>query len=263
MEFGGDDSAGGPPPAPTCFDALHAIELFDPPITDTSPEHDWERTVRQRVLVGMCSNDGWPAEAMSCLRDASADQATSACVAKLDPKVHSKLLSIRDLAKAIEALRKTPAKIDCKKVAEHHYSDALAKKALAKNKPADRKTILSGIRRTLTDACTNEAWDESTRACMIAGGGEETCFGTVRFGAVTTGTFQMFSIPACAQYAEVVMQFQKCSGAPKETREAMYKALQEIDRTSTHASPDQKAALTAACQAAANGVQQTLVAYGC
>jgi hypothetical protein len=139
----------------------------------------------------------------------------------------------------------------------------MAKDALKKNKPADRKTILAGIRRTLSDACTSEAWDESTRACMMADGGEETCFGTVRFGAVTSGTFQMFSIPTCAQYAEVVMRFQKCNGAPKDTREAMLKALEEIDKTSTHASPDQQAALATACQAAANAVQQVFSAYGC
>ena len=262
IEFG-SDVVDGVAPGATCFDALHAIELFDPPITDASPERDWEKIVRQRVLVASCSNDAWPAEAMACLRDASSDTATSNCVAMLPPKVHQRLLAVRDLAKSIEALRKTPTKLECKKVAEHHYSDARTKKAVEKMKPADRKTLVAGIRKTLTNACTSETWDESTRACMIADGGEETCFGTVRFGEVTTGTFQMFSIPACAQYAEVVMRFQKCNGAPKETRKAMLDAMQEIDRTSTHAPADQQAALIPACQAAANAVQQVISAYGC
>ncbi|HUS32483.1 MAG TPA: hypothetical protein VMZ53_28475 [Kofleriaceae bacterium] len=259
-QFGGD--AGDSAPAATCFDALHAIELFDPPINDTSPERQWQINVRQRVLVDMCTNDPWTDEVNACLRDAASEAATGACVATLDPKVHAKLVSLRELAKAIEALRKTPAKIDCKKVAEHHHSDARTKDALKALKPAERKQLLASARKTMADACTNEGWDEPTRACMIADGGEETCFGTVRWGSVTPG-IPMIAIPECGDYATAVRDLQVCSAAPADTRAAMKQAFEEVERASMNVPADQKGALATACKTAADAVVQVRAAYGC
>ncbi|HTL33727.1 MAG TPA: hypothetical protein VL326_11415 [Kofleriaceae bacterium] len=259
----GEPPGATPDTAPTCFDALHAIELFDPTITDASPERDWELTTRQRVLSGLCSTDGWSDEQMACLRDASTEAATGTCVATLDPKVHARLVALHDLAKTIETLRKTPAKIECPKVAEHHYSDAKAQRDLKKLKPADRKTLLAGIRKSMSDACTSDAWDEPTRACMIADGGEETCIGTVHWAAVQPSG-QMYTIPACADYAKAVSDFQLCDAAPRDTRTAMYQALQQMDQsTVAQASASQKTALETACVSAANMVRSVTASYGC
>ena len=200
---------------------------------------------------------------MACLRDANSEAATGACVARLDPKVHARLLTVHDLAKSIDTLRKTPAKIDCTKVAEHHYSDARVKAELGKMKPADRKLLVTGIRQTMSGACANEAWDESTRACMVADGGEETCFGTMRWGAVQATPLQLYAIPACADYAKAVADFQQCTTAPRETRTAMQQALQQIEQASVTVSASQKATLDTACRAAANAVRQVQTTYGC
>jgi hypothetical protein len=256
-------AAGAPDMTVTCFDALHSIELFDPTITDTSPEPEWEKNVRQRDLASMCNADAWPDEAMTCLRDATTESATGACVATLDPKVHARLVVMRDLAKTITTLRTSPTKLTCAKVAEHHYSDAKAKQELKSMKPADRKWLIAGVRKTMTDACSNEAWDEATRACVIADGGEETCFGSVRFGSVTP-TVQLYSIAGCADYARAVSDFQRCSTAPLETRTAMQTALQQIDQSVMGTmTANEKRALEQACQTGANAVRQVTTSYGC
>lgn len=256
--------AGAPPDVTaTCFDALHSIELFDPTITDTSPERDWEKNVRQRDLAAMCTVDVWADEAMICLRDAATDAATGACVATMDPKVHARLVVVRDLAKAIATLRKTPTKLTCAKVAEHHYSDAKAKQELKSMKPADRKWLVAGVRKTMSDACTNEAWDEATRACMLADGDEETCFGSVRWGSLKP-TVQLYAIAGCADYARAVSDFQRCSRAPLETRTAMQTALQQIDQSVVGTmTANEKRALEQACQTGANAVRQVTTSYGC
>lgn len=263
LKYIGSTTADPAQPIPTCYDALHSIELFDPPITDSSPEHEWEATTRQRILSGLCYVDKWSDEQMYCLRDAMTEAATGACVATLDPKVHARLVGIHDLAKTIETLRKTPTKIECAKVAEHHYSDAKTKNDLKKLKPADRKALVAGVRKTMSDACTDEAWDEPTRACMIADGGEETCIGTVRWAAVQPPG-QLYTIPACADYAKAVADFQLCDAAPMDVRTAMYQALQQMDQsTVSQASAAQKKTLETACTTAANAVRAVTTNYGC
>ncbi|HUS30435.1 MAG TPA: hypothetical protein VMZ53_18125 [Kofleriaceae bacterium] len=244
----------------TCIDALHSPQLLDPPLTDASPQREWELGARQRFLPAMCMDDNWSDEALGCLRDATTEVATGACVMKLDPKVHARLVTVHDLARAIDALRKTPAKLDCAKVAEHHYSDEKTKRDLKSMKPADRKRLVAGVRKTMSDACSNEGWDEETRACMLADGGEENCFGTVRFATSAGQPRPMISIPECGEYARAVSELQRCSAAPPETRKAMQEAFDSVDRSAT---ADGKEALVSACRNAADSIRQVIAAYGC
>lgn len=127
----------------SCAEALHNADFMRPLLDDTSPERAWQSEQRRRYLISECEQHGWNDIARACLAIATTPDAIDACLtSELDPAaldvIHKRLEATARDAKAIATLRKTPAKIDCKHVAD---------KA----------------------ACKSEQWDDFRRACLIVG----------------------------------------------------------------------------------------------
>jgi hypothetical protein len=256
--FAPDESAGyQDPPPPTCTEAIDNAEYLDPPIDDTSPEHDWELATRKRVLLAMCEHDAWSEETKTCWRDSLSVDRT---VCQVDPGVHTRVLALRDLANSIATLRKTPKKLDCAKVVEHHYGDTTWKGKLPDQKPAERKKRIAESRTQMLDACRAENWDETIRACVIADGDDDECFGAPRWGYPVAA---MVVIPECIDYAAAVNDLAQCAAVPQATRDALRDAVKSLDSATSSATPDMRATLATGCKAGADAVRQMASSYGC
>lgn len=256
--FAPDESVGyQDPPPPTCSEAIDNAEYLDPPIDDTSAEREWELATRKRVLLAMCEHDAWPEETKTCWRDSLSVDKT---VCPIDPAVHARVLALRDLANAIAALRKTPKKLDCTKVVEHHYGDVMWKGKLADAKPAERKKRIADSRKQMLEACRSEAWDEPRRACVIADGDDDACFGAPRWGYPVNA---MGTVPECVEYEQAVNDLARCPAVPQPTRDAIHDAVKSIEDASTNMTPEMAKALATGCKAGSEAVKQMLSSVGC
>jgi hypothetical protein len=249
----------------SCLDVQH-VELFDPPITGATPERDWELRARKNLVFALCIAHSWPEDTIRCLRDASTESETATCVASLDPQLHPRLVAVRDLATAIEKRRKAPKKLECKLVAEHHITEARWKAALKAKKPTERKTAIAEARKAMADACTSEGWDEATRTCLLADGGEETCLDKIRWtpsAVALVSTVPMISLPECGDYEAAVRELEQCASAPPETRTAMRQGFQALEQATGDIPFDQKETIVKTCRQAADTIRQVRAAYGC
>lgn len=259
-QFAPDESVDVPPPPPaSCDDAVYSSEYFDPPIDDTSPEQEWELAARKRALLAACNQDGWSDETKACFRDASSASAVSAC--SVPPNVQARVLALRGLADAIAALRKTPKKLDCAKVVEHHYGDATWRGKLTDKKPAERKKLIADSRKLMLEACKTEGWNESMRACVIADGDDESCFGTQHwdypYAATTT-------VPECVEYAAAVADLELCSTVPQATKDALRSAAKTFSQLPPGSvSADTRSTFATSCKAATDAVRQMKSSFGC
>lgn len=259
-QFAPDESVDVPQPAPaSCADATYNGEYFDPLIDDTTPEQEWELATRKRALLAFCTRDSWSEETRNCLRDAQSAADVNSC--SIDPAVIARVSVIRDVAKSIEVLRKTPKKLDCAKVVDHHYGDAAWKGRLADKKPAERKKLIAESRKQMLDACKAEAWNDVTRACVLADGDDDACFGAQRWDYPYVASTQ---IPECSDYVTLVNDLQNCTSLPQATKDALRDAMKSFTQLpSTSASPDLRAALVNGCKAGADAIRQMKSGFGC
>ncbi|HUS30437.1 MAG TPA: hypothetical protein VMZ53_18135 [Kofleriaceae bacterium] len=239
----------------TCTDALHAVELFDPPLDDRSPEREWQ--LQSRRFVMMC--EGWSTVEKNCLRDATTPDATNACVT-LAPEIHARLLSLSSLAASIADLRRSLDKIDCTTVAVTHNSEAFWNATFDREglKRADRKALLDGARYTMASACVDEQWDDTQRACMIAGGGEMLCLRT-RTPAWDASYIGLTPPADCREYQRAEQALQKCPAVSSEDVDALTGALDTWDE----GSGDQRQAIARMCKTYVSKIRATLTAAGC
>src|SRR6184192_1989654 len=107
----------------------------------------------------------------------------------------------------------------------------------------------------MLDACKAEAWDEATRACVIADGDDEACFGTQRWDYPLTA---MATVPECVDYSAVMNVVSRCAAVPQATRDAMRDAMKSIESASTNMTPEMRSALATGCKAGADAVRQML-----
>lgn len=238
-----------PDPGLSCEDGLHNSDSIRPVLDDTSPERTWQSELRHRELVATCERNGWNPLTRSCLAIATTPDATDACLkAELDPAaldvVHKHFDEVAATAKAIATLKQTPAKVDCKHVADAHYADA---KWHGKGKSDERKQS----RQALLSACTTEQWDDFRRACMIVD--SPSC-------AVLDLRWEYPAISnACGEYAVAIQRVGACEALPLTTREALKQAFEGARLGwSNHTN-----SVEDACRAGANAVIAVLQSAKC
>ncbi|HUS30436.1 MAG TPA: hypothetical protein VMZ53_18130 [Kofleriaceae bacterium] len=154
--------------SPDCDETARGFELFD---DATDPE--WQETFRVRAIANLCTYQEWPEGVRTCLRDASTEASRAACVAALDSHQVARVSDLAARAKSIQRLRVSPAAITCERVAENVHSEMVWTNLV--DEPAERATKIAAVRREMTDACRQERWNASTRACLISGAGEHVC----------------------------------------------------------------------------------------
>ncbi len=238
-----------PDPGLSCEDGLHNSDAIRPLLDDSSPERIWQSDIRHRELVATCLKNGWNPKTRECLAIATTPDTADACLkAELDPAALDALYKHYDevaaTAKSIAALKTTPAKIDCKHVADAHYVDA---KWHGKGKPEERKQS----RTALVSACTAEQWDEFRRACMILGA-RSCSFIDLRWEYPALST-------ACGEYAAAIQRVGACDALPKTTREALKEAFEGARLGWSN----QTSSVENACRAGANAVIAVLQSASC
>lgn len=262
--------AEAPPAIPDipCDVVVGDGSAFPPVIDAQAPEREWTLSVRRHLLLDACG-DGWDERSRACIARAGT-AAVVACLDHIDASERDELLatltSISELATKISAARKKPAAIGCKQVVAAHYGDAKWKGKLESFKAAERKKMIAASRAKMTKACTDDAWSETLRACIVAGG-EETCFQAeqmgLSWGYPAAGTVTTLGIPECDAYGATLQALSSCSKFPEEARKALTKSFDEMRAHMAKLSADERTRTATSCKAGLAAVKSIAQSTGC
>jgi hypothetical protein len=272
-QYGGSDYGGDtddpPPPQPdvTCADAVAPSDLGPPLPKLGDADAKLDRKLRAHVLEQLCDDDAWDEEVVSCLGpDSSMDRGT--CLLKLpsasQDHVTAKLGEIDALVGKLDAARKK--KPDCKKAVATHYADSQWKGKLAHIKGKDRTKMIAQSRDRMAKACTAEKWDDTTRACVVVGGGgdcfDESATGK-RWGFPAQGVVVAVGIPECDAWGAEVAKLMTCDKLPQSSRDAIKQAYEQATGMWAAAADDERASIATACKSVTDAVIQARASVGC
>ncbi|NVB76861.1 MAG: hypothetical protein HOV81_00565 [Kofleriaceae bacterium] len=272
MNVGNDDEdAGDPAPPLECDQVISTVWWYPPELTETSPERRWDLDVRRRTLVEACEHDGWSDELKRCLQTATDENRPGkACLDDVDAAslddIKKKITAIDELAAAIEKVKKKPASIGCKQVVAAHYADAKWKDKLDGFKQSERKRMIAESRAKMTKACTDTAWSETLRGCIVAGGGE-TCFVAASMGLTwsypAAGVTAALGIPECDDYVAQMAKVIACDKLPQSSRDALKQSSDELFAQVLGRPKGERASFASSCKAGAEAIVQALSSLGC
>lgn len=253
--YGGDAYGGGLADRYVdCSDVVDDPERYPPSLDDKAPERDWVIAQRRRTIEHTCNTEGWSEATKECLADAT-DAGIGACL-KDEPSqglLAKQLGDLDGLAAKIAAAKKKPAAIACAKVVDAHYGDARWKDKLVGAK--DRKKQIADSRKAMQKACNDEHWSDTTRACVIADGGDR-CFDSASpwgYPALAAG-----GLPAdCTAYKAEIDKLMTCDKMPVAARDAMKQAYDQASAGWSNLPADALPALATACRAGADAVMQS------
>jgi hypothetical protein len=223
--YGGDTAA---PHYTDCADVTGDVGRYPPALADTSPERAWDIDARVRVVAKSCEYGSWQELTKECLETATTPDQVAACM--LDEPTHDALereLTVIDaLAAKLAAAKQKPASIDCKQVAAAWYVEPRWKDKLAALKPAERAKQLATSRAAMQKACVADKWTDTTRACLVADGGER-CFDIAKLYATvwTPLVVPANAPPECTKYAADMQRVLACDKLPTASRDAMKQAF--------------------------------------
>jgi hypothetical protein len=256
-----------------CSEAIQDVSGFTPAVTLTGGDRDYVLELRKAALLTLCED--WEYDKRICFRDvangggATSPAAIDACRAQLDPvhakAVTDKLAELDKLGAKVAALKKTAASHDCKKVVATHYADAEWKGKMEATKGAERTKAIAESRAKMTKACTDEKWPPSTRACIVAGGGE-TCYSSVSsssWGFPAVGVFVKSGIPECDAYGETIKAADACTAIPQSQRDAIKRSWGYLSASWANTPPDRRAATAASCKQVDDAIKRAIASAGC
>ncbi len=270
---GSDDDDTAALPALTCDDVVDALSVLDPPIGDSSPERDWQLTVRKAWLGDECEH-GWSEATLACIvigaRIDDADAIRSCIATNLDAaerdEIDKQLAEYGRLAAKIAAAKRKPAAITCKKAVAVHYGDRAWQQKLDGYKPTERKRMIAASRDRMTKACTADRWSDTLRACLVVGGGE-TCYETtgmrMRWGYPAAGAVIVTGVDECDEYAAAVQKIAACKTVPKTSRDALQQALDQMLAQVAGQPADKRDAMSTSCAAGLEAINQMISSVGC
>ena len=252
-------------PLVECADAVGDGKSFHPP----SEPDPWVAKRRRDFLIDACEH-AWGPSLKSCLLVAGDDgsEAEACLQAELDTTELSELTDGLDgldkLWTKIRDIRDNAAKITCKQVVATHYADATWKQKLDGYKPPQRKQMIADSRAAMTKSCTADKWSDTTRACIIVGGGN-TCFESekLRWGYPATGTVKVVGIAECDDYSAAVMKFTSCATLAEASRMMITRSLQQMLVEIARLPAAERAKMGANCKAAMETIQTEVAAAGC
>ena len=160
--------AGDPEPI-DCTDVIGDGANYLPAVTLTGDDRELVLKMRHDAILKQCEA-GWGEDAKQCLKAAADPPTALVCLTTLDPQQQQELatkIATADtlMAKTVAARAKAP---DCKKLVAAHYADAAWKTKLDTVKGADRKKVIDGSRKAMTEACTKD--DLVADAACVPGG---------------------------------------------------------------------------------------------
>lgn len=268
---GGDDTAALP--TLTCDDVVDALTVLDPPVGESSPERDWQLTVRKAWLHDECEH-GWSEATLACIvigtQIDDADAIKHCMTTNLDAaerdEITKQLAEYDRLAAKIAAAKRKPAAITCKKAVAVHYGDRAWQSKLDGYKPAERTKMIAASRTRMTKACTADSWSDTLRACLVVGGGE-TCFETtgmrLRWGYPAAGSVTQTGVDECDEYAAAVQKIAACKTVPQTSREALQQALDQMLAQVAGTPADKRDAMRTNCAAGLDAINQIISSVGC
>jgi hypothetical protein len=268
-EYGGaNDGADDPPPPPevACDEVLATTDRWFPLSAAKGPDVELAKAMRTSALNGLCDGDGWDQEVLECIQVANDSGRTdpTTCVIDATQRAHvtAKLADIDALVAKLDGARKK--KPDCKKAVTAHYADATWKGKLDYIKGKDRTKMITDSRTTMTKACTSEKWDDTTRACLVVGGGND-CFvpATKRWGFPAQGVIVATGIPECDAWGAEVGKLLACDKLPQASRDAVQQAYEQANQMWANVAQDQRAAMADACKSVTDAVKQLRTSTGC
>lgn len=254
-----------------CDQAISTVWWYPPELDDSSPERRWDLDVRRRTLVEACEHDGWSEDLKQCLQAATdANRPGKSCLDAVDPTtlddIRKKLTAIDELAAAIDKTKQKPAAMGCKQVVAVHYADAKWKDKLDGFKPSERKRMIAESRAKMMKACTDAAWSDTLRACIVAGGGE-TCLVAASMGLAwgypAAGVTAALGIPECDVYAAQMAKVIACDKLPRSSRDALKQSSDELFSQVLGRPKAERAGFASSCKAGADAIAQALSSLGC
>jgi hypothetical protein len=235
----------------------------------TEPERDWTLDVRRHLLLESCDHD-WDPQVRACIGRATRSDGIASCLQALDTEARDELFAAlaraSTLAARMATVRTKPASIGCTQVVAAHYGDAKWKGKLASYKAAERKKMIADSRVAMKKACTRDAWSETLRACVVAGG-EQTCFEVAQLGLAwgypAAGSVTSLGIPECDEYGATIQRISTCSSIEPDARAALAKSFDEMRAHMASLSAEEKKRLATSCKAGLAAVQGIAEQAGC
>lgn len=245
----------------SCEDAINGVPAWSTAVT-AGEEGEAARRMRVDALTLRCDEDGWSSQVKACLQN---EGAIGSCLALSPRTVDTKAIDAtlaevdRVIAGIATTKAKKPATYACKAVVATHYGDDAWKGKLPELKGAERTRVIKASRTKMLDACTNNQWTATARACVVAKGGDR-CFlltpGTPRWGFPAPGVLAPLGVASCDAYAAAIIKLSTCDKLPKETRDALVQSLQQTQEAWQAVPPEGRGALEEACKSAKEAVDQ-------
>ncbi len=207
----------------SCRESLGEIANYEPKLAPALVDRDYALAVRKAALYRSCEFR-WPNSAKKCFGATQDAAGIAACRATLDLQDKNAIANALGDADAkyqqVEVLKKNPKAIDCKVVANAHYTDEVFRGKLGSIDPAERKRVFAESRQVMAAACAKEKWTPTARACVVTARPSEydieECFGTdemrvtFRYGVPAQGVYFKSGIAECDALGEVVKKVAGC-----------------------------------------------------
>lgn len=214
---------------------------YAPVVKDSAPDHDYLIAMRKNAISQSCEMKWQPAQ-KKCFNAAKDAAAIAACRGQLDDGQKNALANSLDdvdvKMKRIADLEKNPKAVDCKAVANAHYSDDAWRGKLVSLSPAERKRLITESNAVMVKACTDDKWPAAERACLVSTTHreydmidcviEEKARMTARmyrFGYPASGVTFKTGIPECDQIVEVAQKLAKCDKLDQAVRDSVMDSL--------------------------------------
>lgn len=232
-----------------CFHALLDPASFAPAVPPMSDDHTFHVELRRQAIETQC--EGWTMPQRACFRDASGPgiqtcrtQLTNAQAQALT----SAIASVDQRVATFVSLKKTPAAIECKKVAAAYYADALWSSTLPALRGPELKRAIAESRALLTKACTREAWTPTLRACLVAEANACVMDEQVKpWPYPAAGVYVKTGISECDTYSKHVQSLSKCKLPETRRLEQSNSSLQRVILTMTTATAEWRQQMGGQC----------------
>jgi hypothetical protein len=250
-----------------CADVIGDPARYGPALGENAPERAWTLKVREAELLEHCDHD-WDEDVKNCVEAAPDAGSITTCLSGLDQpdELTKRFAELERVAGKMAASRKKPATIGCKQVVAAHYGDKEWKTKLDGFKAKLRKQMIVDSRKTMTAACTAENWDETLRACIVAGGGE-TCFKSfalgMKWGYPAAGVVVSVGVAECDAYGAAVAKIAACDKLPQQSRDALRDSYQQMQAQVASLPAAERASVATSCKAGLDAIEQIVTTIGC